>query len=504
MKLLLRHTGIAGVGLVAFLSPMMVQAASVTNIVARVLWDGEPRAAAAGVSVEFGSNTTSGIKVGESLADGTRIVTPPHVTIDIKRSDGKADVLVYPGTYITLVTTSSSGQDIRQDGGSTVFSIVVHALDFYRVTFRKFTASAHGTVFSLHATKSHVTFTCTRGEVNVTKTGYVLIGARRLKASLIDVISAAKRRQVSYPTSSRWYLTTFANFAQAEAFYRQRLAAAKTTGDANAVAAALNNIGNVEEYQGQFPEALQAHQKALTLFQKLGDRDGEAGALDKIGNVDEEESEYPEGLLSHEQALALFKQLGDLDGEARALDNIGNVHQEQKEYSEALRSYQAALAIFEQLGDRDGEASVMGNIGVVKHHEGQDPEALLSLQQALALLEQLGDVDGEARTLDNIGNVEDDQERYPEALQSHQQALALFQQLGDRDGAARALENIGGVEKDQNRYADALQSYEQALAMFQQLGEPSHVVTVRVNIGKLQALIESTATPPPQPRASPP
>lgn len=63
MQQLVRRVIVAGVGLAAFLPPMTAQAATVTSIVARVLWDGGPRTAAAGVSVEFGDKTGSEIKV---------------------------------------------------------------------------------------------------------------------------------------------------------------------------------------------------------------------------------------------------------------------------------------------------------------------------------------------------------------------------------------------------------------------------------------------------------
>ena len=78
--------------------------------------------------------------------------------------------------------------------GTSRFNVVPHTLDFFRVqSGEALTASVHGTEFSVDVANHSVTYDCTRGEVNVTKTGYLLIGQRPVRASFVDVISAVSR-----------------------------------------------------------------------------------------------------------------------------------------------------------------------------------------------------------------------------------------------------------------------------------------------------------------------
>jgi hypothetical protein len=341
-----------------------------THIVLRILLDGKSVESAAGVTVSRRSISAHDLRRGEIIADGTRIDVPAHLVVIIVSSGGKSTTTLEPGASVTFVSTSS-GELVSSNAGKSIFDVVPNTLDFFRVqSGEALTASVHGTMFLIDATAGSVTFTCTRGEVNITKTGYLLIGVKRLKASLIDVISAANNPQATYHPSSTWYLARFANFAQAEAFYQQQLAAAQRSGDANAVNAARMNLGNVQRLEGRYADALDSFQQSLAYYRQQGDRDREASAVNGIGDVEENQSRYADALQSFQRALALFRELGDGGGEAHALDGIGIVELDQARYADALQSHQQALALLRELGDRDGEAKALSNIGIVEKRQG--------------------------------------------------------------------------------------------------------------------------------------
>ena len=436
-----------------------------THTVKQILLDGKDAPSAGGTVTPRTGSPQPTIHRGETIADGTRVDVPAHVVVVIVSTGGASTARLEPGASITFLSTGK-GELLRSNGGKTFFDVVHNTLDFFRVQYGdgdKIVAGVNGTAFSIDATNTTVTFTCTSDEVSITKTGYLVIGAERKKVSLVDTISAGQP-PVTYQPTQTWTLGTFATYAKAEESYRAQLAAAQKRGDRGAEDAALTNIGNVEESQGQYAAALQSYQQALALLRELGDRDGEASALTNIGVVQEAQGQYPAALQSHQQALALFRELGDRDGEASTLNNIGIVQRAQGQYAAALQSHQQALTLFRKLGDRDGEASALGNIGNVQWAQGQ----------------------------------------YAAALQSHQQALALFRELGDRDGEALALNNIGVMQENQGQYAAALQSYQQALSIYQQLGEHgTNVDHTTTSIARVKARLGAPASPSPQPSASP-
>jgi tetratricopeptide (TPR) repeat protein len=535
---------LAAVVVLVLAAPLAANAqTSRTHTVKQILLDGkDATSAGATVTPRTGSPQPT-IHRGETIADGTRVDVPAHVVVVIVSTGGASTARLEPGSSITFVSTDK-GELLRSNRGKTFFDVVHKTLDFFRVQYGdKIVAGVNGTAFSIDATNTTVTFTCTSDEVSITKTGYLVIGAERKKVSLVDTISAGQP-PVTYQPTQTWTLGTFATYAKAEEFYRAQLAAAQKSGDRGAEDAALTNIGNVQENQGQYAAALQSYRQAVALFRELGDRDGEARTLTNIGNVQENQGQYAAAVQSYRQAVALFRELGDRDGEASTLNNIGIVQWAQGQYAAALQSYQQALALkrklgdrdgeartltdigiveesqgqyaaalqshqqalalFRQLGDRDGEARALNNIGIVQRAQGQYAAALQSYQQALALFRELGGRDGEASALGNIGSVQRAQGQYAAALQSHQQALALFRELGDRDGEASTLNNIGIVQEKQSQYAAALQSYQQALSIYQQLGEHgTNVDRTTANIARVKARLGAPASPSPQPSASP-
>lgn len=162
---------------------------------------------------------------------------------------------------MTFVTTDL-GERYSVNAGHPTFSDVPGALDYFHVQAgRDIDAAASGTTFSVAVVAGAVTIHCTQGEVNVLKTGYLRIGLRRIKASLTDVISATRNPTVIYHPTETWYLASFSDFAQAQAYYEQQLTAARRAGDANAIASALSNIGLVQADQGQYATVLPSFQQ---------------------------------------------------------------------------------------------------------------------------------------------------------------------------------------------------------------------------------------------------
>jgi tetratricopeptide (TPR) repeat protein len=453
------------------------------HTVQRIEVDGKVVPSTGGVTMTLGGSVEQTAREGETILDGTRVdVVQAGVVLTIESTGEISVATLVPGSSVTFNSTGR-GELVTSNAGKTTFSIVPKMLDFFRVqSGNAINAAVHGTVFSVDTAASGVTFDCTRGVVNITKNGYLWIGQGRVKATLIDVIAAASRPAVTYHPTSVWYFARFANFAQAETYYRQQVVAAEVTGDANAVNAARMNLGNVLEHEGRYDDALRAYRAALAYYAG-NDRARWADAVDDIGIVEEEQGKHEDAARSHAQAVATYRELGDRDGEAGALENAGNVQAGREDYAAALKSYQQARSLYQQLGDGDGEASALNNIAVVQEDRHANADALQSLQAALPLYRLAGDRDGEAGALTNLGDLRDEASDFADALQSLQKARAIYVDLGDGAGEAAALDGIGIVLEDEKRSDDALKSHRQALAIFQTLGDQKGQARAYYNIG---------------------
>lgn len=423
--------------------------------VKQILIDGRDVASTTNVSLIIrGEDPRHALHVGEQIDDGTRIDVPQHVEVVIVSTDEKSTATLEPGASVTFVSTGS-GELVRSNGGKTIFDVVHGALDFFRVQYgEQITAGVSGTLFSIDASADSVTYACTRGEVDITKLGYLLIGTKPLQTSLIDVISATQTTQATYQPSSTWFLGKFSNITEAESYYEQQLVLAQQSGDANAVNVARMNLGNVQTLLGRYSDALHSYSEALAYYRQVANRSAEAHVLVGIAAV-------------------------QADQACGSCARVTVVQAPPERYNDALKSYDQALAIFRELGDSDGEASTLVKLGNVQRHAANPSAAVRSWQQALAIYQKLDNPSGEAGMLASIGYVQKDDGKYADALQTEQHALAIYRQLGDRFGEASTLTAIGLCLADQSRYADALETFGQALTIYQQLGYPEGEKDVR-------------------------
>src|SRR5271165_101819 len=174
------------------LAPCAAQApAKRVHVVQQIFRDGKPVASASGVKVtQPGGTLEKAIRLKETILDGTRIDVPPRIVVIVVSTGAKSSVTLEPGSSVTFISTGP-GELVSSDAGKAIFSVVPKSLDFFRVqSGEAITAGVHGTVFSLERSPSTVTVTCTRGAVDITKTGYLQIGEETTKVSLIDTISA--------------------------------------------------------------------------------------------------------------------------------------------------------------------------------------------------------------------------------------------------------------------------------------------------------------------------
>ena len=142
--------------------------------------------------------------------------------------------------------------------------------------------------------------------------------------------------------------------------------------------------------QGHWNEAATLGQAALAAARTAGDRQGQAWALNQLGVVQELTGDYPAAAASLTQALQLFRDLGDRRGQAWALNQLGVVQRRTGDYPAATASLTRALQLFRDLGDRRGQAWALHDLGVVQQRTGDYPAAAASLTRALRAVPRPG------------------------------------------------------------------------------------------------------------------
>ncbi|MEH2352734.1 tetratricopeptide repeat protein, partial [Nostoc sp.] len=147
--------------------------------------------------------------------------------------------------------------------------------------------------------------------------------------------------------------------------YRQLIEAWEKTGKTknSNYPAALNNLGNVYNYQGQYERAIEFLQQSLEIAKKIDDRNIESSSLMNLGIAYDSQGQYQRAIDFYQQSLEIAREIGDRNSEGKSLANLGNAYNSQGQYQQAIDFYQQSLEIAREIGDRNSEGKSLANLG---------------------------------------------------------------------------------------------------------------------------------------------
>ncbi len=224
----------------------LAQAADATGLrVASLTLQGQPVTSLADVSLRAPGHAKpqpQTLATGQVLPPGTEITMPAGASAVLLSQNSNA-VTLFPNASFVVGTVTELGESHRPLAGKIEFQ-VRQALDFYNVSYNRFTAAVKGTVYSVEISPAQQTieFHVTEGEVEVDQRLPLRVrnsvdeasdaepstaGAAELH--LTDSLSSGERRK--YDLNVESYLKEFGNFAEVEAYFNQALAAAERSGD---------------------------------------------------------------------------------------------------------------------------------------------------------------------------------------------------------------------------------------------------------------------------------
>ncbi len=222
------------------------------------------------------------------------------------------------------------------------------------------------------------------------------------------------------------------------------------------IAGCCNNIGVVYQYQGNYPHALEYHQKSLQINDELGDKKGMSACYNNIGGVYVDQGNYPKAIECYQKSLKIKEELGDKKGMSNCYLNIGEVHRIQGNYSQALEYYQKSIKISEELKDKQGMANGALNIGNIY----ADQATTASTKKLAAY-------------------------KFDKAFEYYLKSLKIFEELGDKKKVATCFNNMGNVYFDQNIYYKAFEYYQKSLKISEGFRDESQISICLINIGKV-------------------
>jgi len=181
-------------------------------------------------------------------------------------------------------------------------------------------------------------------------------------------------------------------------YYQHAFELAGTMNEPSMLAHSLNRLGNWHLNLERPVDAIQHHQKALTIFQELQDKHGIAGTLDLLGMTSYLGGDLIQGTTYYRQAIELFRELDDRQGLTSSLATLtlrGATYQTDTMVSAAtsldkvIPDGEMALKIARETGQRSAEAYAFIFLGFCLGAKGDYTRALEFGQRGLDIAEEI-------------------------------------------------------------------------------------------------------------------
>ncbi|MCX7093694.1 MAG: tetratricopeptide repeat protein [Methylobacter sp.] len=187
------------------------------------------------------------------------------------------------------------------------------------------------------------------------------------------------------------------------------------------------DLGRVHYCLGEYIQARNCYQQALTIYQRIKDGLlGKANCIELLGMVHMLLAEYRDAQDCFQQALHIFQQIENHLGEANCTRALGDIHRHLAEYNQALDYYQKTLPIYKQIKSRLGEANYFKNLGVLQGAQLQPECAIASIQHAAQIYEEIGIKRCIADCFDDLATIYQRQKQFELALAAFNQAINIF------------------------------------------------------------------------------
>lgn len=248
--------------------------------------------------------------------------------------------------------------------------------------------------------------------------------------------------------------------------------------------------GNLAEWQGDYPVALDHYQSSLRMGNVQQDRVLEATALQNIASVEYRQGNYDRAVEIYQQILLVWREFEDKPKIALILHHLGNVAYRRGQLEEAHQRYEESLAVRRHLRDNRGIAALLNNLGALSQRQGNLERAFDLLSESLELKRAAGDRSSVALLLNNLGTVARRRGDYDHATQLFEESIALKRELGDKAGIAYSLNGLGNVYYAQSEWGEARRLFIQSLNITHEIGDKWGFSTALTDVARVEGAQE--------------
>jgi predicted ATPase/DNA-binding CsgD family transcriptional regulator len=233
------------------------------------------------------------------------------------------------------------------------------------------------------------------------------------------------------------------DYDRAEELCRESLALCRKVGDRTGIATSLTNLGMIVEWRSNYAVARSLAEEALTLWRELDAKHVYLGfTLTILAGVTIKQGEYAEARVLAEEAAALLREIGAIPALCSALLLLVEVMFYRGDLAGAHALAEESLRLAREIGDLQGSAESLAFLGQIALYRGDDTMAHLLLEESVTLARESGDPWSIAKSLTVLARVLAVQGDDTTARVFYEESLAI---TSDKREIASSLEELAGV-----------------------------------------------------------
>jgi len=235
---------------------------------------------------------------------------------------------------------------------------------------------------------------------------------------------------------------------------------------------ASNSTDSLIPYCNKALEVVERNLPTATGRERISYLKTKALAINNIGYVYYFKGNYSKGLEYYLKALTIREEVQDIYGISESLYNIATVYRSQGNVGKALEYMEKSVKLSEEKNDKASMALAYYGIGTIYLRQGDNPKAMQYYQKSLKLNQEQGITLQVCRNYNSIGNVYLKMGDTEEAMKYYQKGLEVAQPINDMSTVASANTNIGNIYFKKRDLSKALSYGLQGLKIAKQIGSP--------------------------------
>lgn len=230
----------------------------------------------------------------------------------------------------------------------------------------------------------------------------------------------------------------------------------------------LRSMGVSAYFIGDYELAKQYYVESMAAYEAIEDYEGLAACTNNIGLVEQDQGNMENAIEFFNQSIVFEEKAGNKFGIGQSLRNIATIYYRQSLTDQSFEYYYRALLMFKEIGHKAEAAIVSFYMAMIYWQWGDYQKAIEINTEALGVFIELDMIDFVSKAYNNLALIyADNLKDYETAIEFHKRAIEIKQELVDVMSLALSHSNLGSVYVRNGDYELATKYLERALQVFE-------------------------------------